>query len=124
MLFDSSLSPDDVSARSRCVEGGWSPCRRGVLRERLRQIITGGVIHTAPGGLEVELAGEGTYHPHYRLSDSNDVVFGWHRHLHVVEEHTGGDVLGDLPVADAVIQVEEGLGHAVSRTVNKSFLSA
>jgi hypothetical protein len=48
------------------------------------------------------------------LSDRNVVVPGWHRHRHPVEEHTGGDVVLDLPAIDAVIQVEEGLGRAVS----------
>jgi hypothetical protein len=46
------------------------------------------------------------------LSDRKAVVPGWRRHRHPVEEHTGGDVVLNLPAADAVIQVEEGLGRA------------
>ena len=42
------LEPYDVSARSRCVKLHSQRAGRRVLRERLRQIITGGVIHTAP----------------------------------------------------------------------------
>ena len=104
------LDPYDVSARSRCVKLHSHRAGRGVLRERVRHTITVGVKHTAPAR-EVEFAGEVARRD--RLSDRNAVVPGWHCHRHPVEEHTGGDVVFDLPAADAVIQVAEGLGRAV-----------
>ena len=84
------LDPYDVSARSRCVKVDGHRAGPGVLRDRLRHTITVGVKHIAPAR-EVELAGEVARRD--RLSDRNDVVPGWHRHLHPVEEHTGGDVV-------------------------------
>ena len=104
------LDRDDVSARSRCVKLHSHRAGRGVLRDCLRQTIAVGGKHTAPAR-EVEYAGEVARRD--RFSDRKAVVAGWRRHLHPVEEHTGGDVLLDLPAADAVIQVEEGLGRAV-----------
>ena len=76
----------------------------------VRHTITVGVKHIAPAR-EVEFAGEVARRD--RLSDRNAVVAGWHRHRHPVEEHTGGDVVLNLPAGDAVIQVDEGLGDAV-----------
>ena len=105
------LDPYDVSARSRCVKVDGHRAGPGVLRDRLRYTGTVGVKHIAPAR-EGEFAGEVARRD--RLSDRNDVVAGWHRHRHPVEEHTWGDVLLNLPAGDAVIQVEEGLGHAVS----------
>jgi len=104
------LDRDDVSARSRCVKLHSHRAGRGVLRDRVRQTITVGAKHTGPAR-EVEFAGEVACRD--RLTDRKGVAPGWRCHRHPVEEHTGGDVVLNLPVADAVIQVEEGLGCAV-----------
>jgi predicted phage tail protein len=104
------LDRDDVTARSRCVKGDSHRAGRGVLRDRRMLTNTVGVKHIAPA-LNVELAGEVARGD--RLSDRKGVVAGWHCHRHPVEEHTGGDVVLDLPAADAVIQVAQGRGRAV-----------
>src|SRR5205807_8705027 len=93
------LDAYDVSTR-RCVPLHSHRAGRGVLRDRVRHTITRGGKHTAPAR-EVELAGEVARGD--RLSDRNAVVPAWHRHLHAVEEHTGGDVVLDRPAVDAVI---------------------
>ena len=102
------LDPDEVSARSRRVEGHRRDVR--ILRDRRAHTVTIGVKHIAPIGKGEE---GGKVAGRDRLRDYKDVVAGGHRHLHPVEEHTGGDVVLDVPAADAVIQVEEGIGRAV-----------
>ena len=104
------LDRDDVSARSRCVKRHRHRAGIGVLSHRVRYTITVVVKHIAPAR-GAEFAGEVARRD--RLSDRQDVVAGWHRHRHPVEEHTGGDVVLDRPAADAVIQEAEGLGRAV-----------
>ena len=98
---------DEVSACSRRVER--DGCRIAALRDRLRHTTTVGVKHIAPPR-KVEEAAEVPRGD--RLRDRERVVAGWRRDPYPVEEHTGVDVLRDLPVADAVIQAAEGLGRA------------
>src|SRR6185503_4976681 len=97
------LDRDDISARNRCVKRYGHRAGIGVLGDRRGHSSTVGVKHILRAR-EVEFAGEGV-HTCDRLSDRYDVVAGWHRHRHPVEEHTGGDVVLNLPAGDAVIQV-------------------
>src|SRR4029079_10136329 len=105
------LDRDDVSARNGCVKRYGHGAGPGVLRDRRGHTTTVGVKHILPAR-DAEFAGEGV-HTCDRLSDRNDVVAGWHRHRHPVEEHTGGDVVPNVAAGYAVIQIGEVLGRAV-----------
>ena len=104
------LERDDVSARSRRIERHGDLAGRGVLRDRLRLTITAQVKHIVSPVRQGKLFEAGLRRG--RLSDRKDVVAGYRRHLHPVEEHARGDLV-DHSVLDAVRQAVEIRGRAI-----------